>query len=380
MNNSNCIALDSFLMQIPLDKVKIIDQTIIDTHQLINIETSEIVKEYQAAKKDSINIAELRNEPFSIYLKIVKQNRLNGNKGMETKEYLSLTINSKLLKEQYLQGINKDTVKALYDNLMALNVFYVEYKCFLNSPISDIDYKYDIVLEKKAIKPYLTDLNKKIKPEYKLCTTLHNRKDNQGLQVGKRGDKQTMFIKWYNKTKELIHNSYLFNDRYSKVYDTTDTNIIRFEFTFMGKNDLLRVGLIEEKQLATLEYAINIEQHKLQMVMNNLINDRFALEIVLTVEDFTPPKTKGKLSQANVDLLYKLLINFMIQKVLNDTMAHTLIDSVANPKIGVETMDNGSLERKYKEGLKVYEQAKQDFSDKLIIYKHSNLLLQLLNN
>ncbi len=82
----------------------------------------------------------IKNNGISIRIQLISipefDRILNSSNNVQ---YISLTISSKLLCENYFQGINSKTIQQIYNFFMGLEVFQCSFQTFLNSKVSDID-------------------------------------------------------------------------------------------------------------------------------------------------------------------------------------------------------------------------------------------------
>lgn len=354
------ISLDSFLMFVPLEKVTILKDELLDTIQAINTTTSEVLSEYTLAKQEAFNIAEIANEPFSCYIKLITKKVAAGNKGIVEKNYLSITINSKLLKEDYLKGITSETIEKVYNTIISFGWFTVDYKDFLNSIISDVDFKVDTVFNsQEEVSEHLKKLCYNITSYYKLHAKLTSRKDNEGLQIGHRSNMTITFCKWYNKTKELIHSSSTFNEKYVRHYPDKEV-ILRFEFTLASKKAFKDYNLLLDNELLTLGKCLCLTQIQLEEVYKRIISERISLSNLITedrineLSEIVP--APSKLSHKDAKILFGLFLKFLVDNngIIDERTINFYISLVASLK----PTDTGCKRKKYTQALALVEFAK----------------------
>lgn len=280
------ITSDSFKLRIHLNEFisypNILNSNEITTY--IDSITGEVIKEtgLKQVQKSSFT---LDNEITSIT--VTREKIITSNKGKNTKveTFLTFKITSKLLQTNYYNGIDNTTIKQVYEYIIKQG-FVIEYNTFLDSAITDIDYKFDIVMHQhqyKALFEYYKcnaraykELNKGI--DYK------DRKNNQGFWFGiRRTSIYTYpFLKVYNKEIELKYKSFEFANEYLEVIIP---NLYRFEFTLKDKKHFDKYGigntlkqhleLIEKKQSKLYEIFKDFHNiHLNNKIDSNLTKDR----------------------------------------------------------------------------------------------------------
>jgi len=150
-------------------------------------------------------------------------------------EVLQILINSKMLRQKYLLGINKETIRDIYNYLMSLGLFHIYFEDFINrSTCTDIDFKTD----KNCLSP------DKAKGFFKYLSLqggeLTEKKDNLGLQFSYRQKENKYiskpFVKFYHKGLELMNSSTEFYKEYLKGSEVSD--ICRLEATIKNNSHL----------------------------------------------------------------------------------------------------------------------------------------------
>jgi hypothetical protein len=149
-------------------------------------------------------------------------------------QYISLTISSKLLCEEYFQGITSRSIEKIYNFFMSLEVFQCSFQTFLNSKVSDIDiclnrYIETPLLFSNTLDSLLQQVGTKRKFVYKT-----NEVENIGLSFNerRRAKPSTPFIKFYHKYFELVtHSAEFYNLYLFKDYAQQIKNLTRVEAT-----------------------------------------------------------------------------------------------------------------------------------------------------
>jgi len=200
-NEWNKIGIDSLKLRIPIESVKIIDKSLLNYWSEVELATGEVDSSTYKLKAKHLESNGIKTK----YL------LCRGNKIMQ--ECVAILFNSKLLKEKYLEGINSNNIKQVYNSLMAQHIIEMPIETFLGGLCSDVDIKTDIVLSEgfagqKSAFERLRDItlptaNKRGGYDIRL------QKTNCGIQWSKRevSSHTYPYIKIYAKDLEMIYNS-----------------------------------------------------------------------------------------------------------------------------------------------------------------------------
>ena len=177
------IEIDSFKIRMPIYLVDIIDESIKSKWLLVN-ELTGIMDE-----------ANFKNNSISYNLDGIKTKfglEVQKIRSESSDEFLIILINSKILKKRYFQGITKNNIKFVYKYLISLQAVYFDFETFLNSEITDVDFKRDTI-HKDFIKtiPKLYELARLRKEKNQGCKK-YITKNNQGIEFS---DRKTTSIK-----------------------------------------------------------------------------------------------------------------------------------------------------------------------------------------
>jgi hypothetical protein len=223
--------------------------------------------------------------------------------GKKTTPCWGLTLSAKMLGSNYLDGIHIGNYKNLYDFIQALGLIEFSYSAFLDSYLSDIDFKFDIPFNDKGkfgsalfisaseqIQKQYNEIEARTKDE--ICfggehRFFHNRLDNHSMQnhsitfndrrkkVNKSRsvamDKQHLML--YNKTTALQTKEAdrRFNEKYGITKKLGDTNLLRVELNVHSK--FLRsqgyTGELTARELLALELPFKLKLF--QSVWNSLL-------------------------------------------------------------------------------------------------------------
>lgn len=255
--------IDSFSLAIDRSKIEIMNKNITSKVLLYYYDTEDWDDELQNAKPFVYQYCGI-----TIRLRFATRMQSQG----VTKEFLIVTISSKILRERYFQGITLYNIKYIYFELMSLNVFRCSMQDFMESLVSDVDVciDYRITLDsfirtnKKIMSYALTGYNKFFNWFEKKKRGIFT---NVGLDINTRQKARPAhpYIKNYFKSVELTQKSWEFYKEFLKpIFDKNAVSI----------NDLGR-----------MEYTIKNSRHKQRLLKKNLLPYEFkTLKDLLRIE------------------------------------------------------------------------------------------------
>jgi hypothetical protein len=259
--NINNTEVDSFKLRIPYYLVEVIDSRLEGTKTTWLNETAEVLKEF----KDNALL--------------IKENGISTRFGVETmptdskgntNTYLTVLINSKLLKSRYLEGITKDNIDIVYNEIMSKNVVKFSLQDMFEGFCTDIDFKTDTEINKVGFNElikYFKSNAKESTEEGKGCRVFRQH-NNNGIQFSNRQTtkfKTNPFWKLYHKGIELQYNSSEFNDTYLEGIDTA--NRIRFEYAIKNNKHLKALNI----ESNTLSYLLNLDDAIKKRILSETI-------------------------------------------------------------------------------------------------------------
>lgn len=127
---------------------------------------------------------------------------------------LHIGFSSKLLKEDYFQGINKLNIQKCFDFINEEGLIKISKEVFLNAEFVDVDFCIDYYLDTDVgtVSSVVSVCNDLTKPNKQINVIPYRKKENTGIQWGHR-DKvgrsytKKQFLKYYAKAIELTYNS-----------------------------------------------------------------------------------------------------------------------------------------------------------------------------
>jgi len=255
-------SIDSFKYRIDLDKVKILDNNLLDCliTQTVNSATGEII----SSKELKLNSLKPEFDFYHIHFAI---NDLFGQK------FLVILINSKILESDYLNGISMRNIELVYKRLMSTKIIELSFEDFLEfGLVSDIDVKKDFELDIESFKTVINTLYQNTKPtkQAKYGANKFIKEHNLGIEWNKRENATSKhpFLKLYHKEIESKHGNnkeYFYNHIDLKL----TKNVVRCEATIKGTKELSMYGIEgnrlidlmkvpESKLSSVIEYAIDL--------------------------------------------------------------------------------------------------------------------------
>jgi hypothetical protein len=268
------IKVDSFKLRIPTEKVTIVSTTFCEKFKKLYIDTGEIDKDV-SLEKYKTNI----ENGISTRIGIVNF-RVNRD---ESKEFIYFQLNSKMCKERYLEGITTDTIKIVYDYIIALNIVYVDYQEFINGFVSDIDFAYDI----NITAPVMVEMNKQIysrvrDDKFKYVDKPFGKQDNVGMQFNRRekATPSSPFVKIYHKGLEMKHNSPEFYAAYLSGIDLSNHG--RLEYTLKNAKHQKHLGI----SIKTLNQLMEIDRMLIENIVLSGIPEGY-IEKRVVVKDYS---------------------------------------------------------------------------------------------
>ena len=266
-------SIDSCCIRLPLNEVKILDSKIEALLITIVEDTGEIVRTEENNKitKEDRGI----KSKFSIEIQF--------NKSNFREEHLVITINSKMLKKRYFEGITSDNISEVHKYLMGQEAVSFSLETMLTAQAVDIDFKRDFTAKRETVVKALKVMYDNAKPQIEvnkgaLKFGLHKgfSGDNIGLQFNKRETTSIStapFMKIYNKTGDLLTKSNVFALEH---LEELPNDLWRTEFTIKNKKHLAmhNMGNTLEELLSTPQEVIQEAYSKtLQAVMNKRLRE-----------------------------------------------------------------------------------------------------------
>lgn len=266
MNANTTPTIDSLKIRIPMAKVKVINDSLMDHVILVSNTTGEVVGE--AFKKESF---EIYDGGIKTRYAVVTQQRGHTKSG----SYLTMLLTSKMMGSYigYYGGITESNLPIIFDYLIRQNVVSFTYETLLQSECTDIDVKKDF----NSTHEDFADLTQRMS-ESTFCTMelgkgceryLNLKKGENGIQWATRktrNPRTNPFIKLYSKEFDLT------NQTRGDRRDFVDTflrgdegkGIFRIETTIKNKDHLSSHGLSD----STLRGILSLSEDTLMSIIS----------------------------------------------------------------------------------------------------------------
>lgn len=256
-------SIDSLKIRIKLSKIEILDTTILDTKTkyLISDATGEILEETQVKHLSK----EIYFEHYSIKVAIVS---LYDFTLKTIIDYLEIYLHSKILEENYFEGINIQNIERIHSKLMEKKVFKVSFEDFLTSNVNDIDIKKDFIATSTEFKDLTTYLKKIASHSTRRNVGAH-RYANGNIEFNTRQTSTTRrpFLKLYCKELEATERKSEFFTFY--IEPELLINLKRIEATLKKTKDLKQALNLSE---ATLLNLLKCSSNQLNDIIENSVN------------------------------------------------------------------------------------------------------------
>ena len=271
--------IDSLRLLVPLENVKILDSKFLKTFISYCEETAEIDEEATHIKTQVFNSENGIKTRFAI------ANLFNDEKQLV--KYLAIGVSSKMLKENYFEGINKHTIQTIFNYINSTGIIEISKEDFLNAKAVDIDFCIDFKLKETTCKDVFSICYDVTIPSKTIKPNLFSNNTNRGIQWGEREKvykayKTKQFLKYYAKLLELKNNSEEFYNAYLKdkinevtlfadgseyTDEVTEDNLLRIETTIKNPSHFETYGIY----CKTLLDLLNIDLSKHSSFFNRPI-------------------------------------------------------------------------------------------------------------
>ena len=257
--------IDSFKLRILKSDLKKITLPYNLNAEIISVyaESGEIVNPNESGIKDKVNTLKLSNDnnitSVAIGVESIRTTSIQ-------KEYLTLKITAKLLKQLYYKGITNKTIYNVVDYLNSVGVG-ITIEQILKSEVTDIDVCKDFTLSDNEYNLLINQIKKNTKAsqEQNKGYNIFNQKDNKGIEFSsrKKATPNNPFLKIYNKF--LDSNSIKHSEFFKHYNIETETNLHRIECTLKNKKHFEKYNLKN-----TLETFMALKQEELRDIIYSI--------------------------------------------------------------------------------------------------------------
>lgn len=231
------ISVDSLKLRLPLSKVDFAGKRF--GYELIEVNslTGEFVgtNDIRSDKFDRDGVI----TPYSIRSKAYTDKDFR-------QDVVLVGLTSKLLGSDYFNGISSDTLPQVYDSLMSQGVIQCDYDVFCSGDVLDCDIKQDFKAtsdEFKAVR-HVFKSSAKVSARADRGYLEFNRKDNKGIQFGKRERSSPSFpyLKLYDKSAELVNREH--SAEFVKAHGiSVPSGLVRIEMTISNRKHFRKYGV-----------------------------------------------------------------------------------------------------------------------------------------
>lgn len=225
------IKIDSFKLRIPKSEIKeLINSTNLELEIVMMVlSTGEVISEHGKTLK----VQKFSNDgditSIAIGIETIKVNKISV-------DYITFKITSKLLKQSYYDGINKDNLYLIVEYLHSIGIF-ISIDKLLSAEITDIDFCKDFTISEADYPKLIDSINTNAKSfkQSKRGLNIFNQKDNKGIEFSSRktATPSNPFFKIYNKSLDSQSEKHSVFFNYYKL--ETNTELHRMEFTLKNK-------------------------------------------------------------------------------------------------------------------------------------------------
>jgi hypothetical protein len=226
----NRIKIDSLKILIPFNQVQVIDAKFNQDYTNLKVySTGEITEEFN---RNTNVFCTSKGIKVKLEVARIKFGRIS-EKGYQGEEYLIFQPSSKLLKENYFDGINLQNLRTIYDYLMNLSIVRFSYESLLKANFKDVDFCVDYPATIEEFRLMNRNIEFNVLKELKHFVKQFDK--YSGLQFNQRKEATPTrpFVKTYHKSTELLDKSNEFYYEFLKVdyCEVIAKGIGRYEIT-----------------------------------------------------------------------------------------------------------------------------------------------------
>jgi hypothetical protein len=252
-----------------------------------------------------------------------------------------------MLGKDYFKGITSENIKQIYEEIISQKIIHCNYETFLQSRITDVDIKQDFIMLETNYETMLKTIKCSIKESHKNFIHSFTKKENRGIQIGNRTEKNHPFLKVYDKEQEIKNHSQFLE---KELNFNVPLDIKRMEATFSTKL-LRKFNVISEEQSATLECVLtgveNNSSDLFKKLFIHYLNPQLVGEVKMAVK--SAGESKEVKLQRKVSSIVELCLGLAqsesetIQKVLS------ILEPNINYKALIVRLTKMECERQLKE-------------------------------
>lgn len=254
-------SVDSAKIRIPVNQVQVLNQDLYLHKLIVSPTTGEVEGEF----KSKAHLVEYDG----IKTRYCIEDQVTSDRQVD--QFLTIGINSKMLKSRYQEGITLETLPILLEEINSQGQVKVLMESLLLAQMTDIDFKSDFYASPDAMKETYDHLFKisKAHKETGRGATPFNRKNNQGIQWNTRETnsvKTAPYCKIYTKDRELNSKSREFTEAYLKEFNLE--GVYRLEVTLKNKKHIDAYGIDDN----TVQGILSLPPEKVRSIILHILN------------------------------------------------------------------------------------------------------------
>lgn len=343
------VQIDSLKIMIDERKCQIIDETFQQEY------IKAYIKEGETIIDEEINID-----------KSITRIKTNGTITIGTHEiprtgkFITVTLSAKILGKKYFEGITKENIHIVWEEIMKLNIFKCSIETFKKSLVNDIDMCKNSYIKGEKEMDRLVNQMKKLAQENIRYINTWQKAENKGIEFNTRRGKTVTtnkpYVKIYHKGIELNNRVKGFKEEYLKEYDTE--NLIRTEATIKnGKHIKIYADKGIITKFRTLEELLNLS------------NKEKKNYIKYTIEQYIKNNTgiiKDKnIKETPMDTIIKEMIKIITKAELygSNELIEILVENIRNENKNVQKTQKNRVRTKLKNLIKEARKNDEEFNE-----------------
>ena len=188
---------------------------------------------------------------------------------------LEIQLSSKILSQNYLQGININTIQQAHEEIVASGLIDLPISHLMDAVIRRSDFCSLMPIPQKQMHTLLDSFELNNYPRKKMDATRYGRKDNQGFAIHGKLSTRKIHFKLYDKYLDLKKKANLGFCQSVGYYwiesNTKDLLRIESEFSRGLQKELKKIIGLNDSEKVTLNHVLNTEKKILLHSLNKLL-------------------------------------------------------------------------------------------------------------
>jgi hypothetical protein len=256
MINFELAKIDSLRIVVPFADIEIVDSKL----------NQEFISYCPATSEIDESNSKIKLTTYSFFQGIKTKFGISSSIADITKEQYKcvvFSVNTKMLKQAYFDGINKDNIDVILNYINALNIIRISKETLLKAKVFDVDICIDLLLMNTTVKEVVSICDSLTIFSKTTSVNTFKQKTNVGIEWNTRNGifenyKKKQFLKYYAKILEFEYNSIEFYNTFIKdnlypdnLFETgieksnliNSDNVIRMETTIKNKTHFKTYGI-----------------------------------------------------------------------------------------------------------------------------------------